>query len=134
MKGKEKSLSQEKRLFRKKRSQTGPESFPVAERNKVFSDTDQDWGKLTAQQNPILSENSFVYRFVERDNRGPGSFLPLIKGNYVQLDLNNRTAVAHINRMRGTRSQHLTALALDIHTRQEPWSYQQFMFQENGIA
>ena len=42
------------------------------------------------------------------------AFLPLIKGNHVQFGLNNRTAVAYINRLGGTRSQHLTALALDI--------------------
>ena len=29
---------------------------------------------LTEQQNPILSKNSFVYRCMERDNRGPGNF------------------------------------------------------------
>ena len=42
------------------------------------------------------------------------AFLPLIKGNHVQFDLDNRMAVAYINRLGGTRSQHLTALALDI--------------------
>ena len=52
----------------------GPESLPVAKGDKVFSDTNQGWGALTEQRNPILSENPFVYRFVERDNRGPGNF------------------------------------------------------------
>ena len=42
------------------------------------------------------------------------AFLPLIRGNHVQFGLHNRTAVAYINRLGGTRSQHLTALALDI--------------------
>ena len=42
------------------------------------------------------------------------AFLPLIKGNHVQFGLDNHTAVVYINRLGGTRSQHLTALALDI--------------------
>ena len=42
------------------------------------------------------------------------AFLPLIRGNHVQFGLDNRTAVAYINWLGGTRSQHLTALALDI--------------------
>ena len=42
------------------------------------------------------------------------AFLPLIRGNHVQFGLDNRTAVAYINQLGGTRSQHLTALALDI--------------------
>ena len=42
------------------------------------------------------------------------AFLPLIRGNHVQFGLDNRSAVAYINRLGGTRSQHLTALALDI--------------------
>ena len=42
------------------------------------------------------------------------AFLPLIKGSHVQFGLDNRTAVAYINRLGGTRSQHLTALAPDI--------------------
>ena len=29
---------------------------------------------MTEQQNPIFSESPFVYRFVEKDNRGPGNF------------------------------------------------------------
>ena len=31
-------------------------------------------GGLTKQRNPIFSENPFIYRFLERDNRGPGDF------------------------------------------------------------
>ena len=42
------------------------------------------------------------------------AFLPLIKGSHVQFGLDNRIAVAYINRLGGTRSQYLTALALDI--------------------
>ena len=42
------------------------------------------------------------------------AFLPLIKGNHVQFGLDNRTAVAYVNWLGGTRSQHLTSLALDI--------------------
>ena len=42
------------------------------------------------------------------------AFLPLIKGSHVQFGLENCTAVAYINRLGSTRSQHLTALALDI--------------------
>ena len=52
---------------------------------------------------------------------GPGSsisgfqsFLPLIKGSHVQFRLENHTAVAYINQLGGTRSQHPTALAIDI--------------------
>ena len=41
----------------------GPESFPVTKGDKVFSDTNQGWGMLTEQRNPIFSENPFVYRF-----------------------------------------------------------------------
>ena len=42
------------------------------------------------------------------------AFSPLIKGNHIQLGLDNCTAVAYINWLGGTRSQHLTALALDM--------------------
>ena len=42
------------------------------------------------------------------------AFLPLIKGSHVQFGLDNCTAVAYINWLGGTRSQHLTAMALDI--------------------
>ena len=41
-------------------------------------------------------------------------FLPLIKGSNIQFGLDNSTAVAYINQLGGTISQHLTALALDI--------------------
>ena len=37
----------------------------------------------------------------------PRAFLPLIKGSHVQFGLDNRTAVAYINRLGGTRSQHM---------------------------
>ena len=42
------------------------------------------------------------------------AFLSLIKGSHVQFGLDNCTAIAYISRLGGTRSQHLTALALDI--------------------
>ena len=42
------------------------------------------------------------------------AFLPLIKGSHVLFGLDNHTAVVYINRLGGTRSQHVTALALDI--------------------
>ena len=42
------------------------------------------------------------------------AFLPLIKGSHIQFGLDNRTAVVYINWLGGTRSQHLTALTLDI--------------------
>ena len=40
--------------------------------------------------------------------------MPLIKGSHVQFGLDNHTAVAYISRLGGKKSQHLTALALDI--------------------
>ena len=42
------------------------------------------------------------------------SFCHLIKGNHVQFGLDNRTAVAYINRLGGTRSHHLKALTLHM--------------------
>ena len=42
------------------------------------------------------------------------AFCLLIKGSHVQFGMDNCTAVVYINRLGGTRSQHLTALALDI--------------------
>ena len=42
------------------------------------------------------------------------AFLPLIKGSHVRFGLDNCTAVAYISRLEGTKSQHLTALAVDI--------------------
>ena len=44
------------------------------------------------------------------------SFCHLIKGNYVQFGLDNRTAVAYINRLGGTRSHHLNNNKKRSHT------------------
>ena len=45
---------------------------------------------MTEQRNPIFSKNPFVYRFMERDNRGPGNFeFSTGMGNKVQIYANS---------------------------------------------
>ena len=87
----------------------------------IFSDASKiGWGahllkfSIDGRGKELEALNHKNYSELEVEFLALRAFLPLIKGSRVQFGLNNRTEVAYINRLGGTRSQHLTALALDI--------------------
>ena len=87
----------------------------------IFSDASKvGWGAHLLEINTggrwkeLEALNHINYLELEAEFQALRAFLSLIKGSHVQFDLGNHTAVAYINWLRGTRSQHLTALALDI--------------------
>ena len=87
----------------------------------IFSDASKiEWGahlleiSIGGRWKELEALNHINYLELEAAFLALRAFLPLIKGSHVQFGLHNRTAVAYINRLGGTRSQHLTALALDI--------------------
>ena len=89
----------------------------------IFSDVSKiGWGvhlleiSIEGHWKELEALNHINYLTVEAAFLALRAFLPLIKGSHVQFGLDNRTAVAYINRLGGTRSQHLTAL---VRSRQE---------------
>ena len=95
--------------------------IPLKMDSVIFSDASKiGWGahlleiSTGGRWKELESLNHINYLELEAAFLALRAFLPLIKGSHVQFGLDNHTAVAYINQLRGTRSQHLTALALDI--------------------
>ena len=99
----------------------GSPPLPPKVDSVIFSDASKiGWGahlleiSIGGRWNKLEALDHINYLELETAFLALRAFLPLIKGSHVQFCPDNCTAVAYINQLGGMRSQHLTALALDI--------------------